>query len=240
MQDSQLIPIRKAAEMLEVSVDTLRRWDRNGYFPAIKSSGGHRYYSMDQVELFRKDIFSMAKSWVATGIGTEPEAEFYCPNSGVFQVRLIRMEKELLETRKDLSWASLIVSAVGEIGNNSFDHNLGNWRDIPGVFYGYDLRKKQVVLADRGQGVLATLRRVKSELATDRDALHTAFTEVISGRAPEARGNGLKLVRLIVERYPLSIDFSSGNALATLRHDKKMRISLQKQSMEGCIACIRF
>ena len=240
MQDSQLIPIRKAAEMLEVSVDTSRRWDRNGYFPAIKSSGGHRYYSMDQVELFRKDIFSMAKSWVAAGIGTEPEAEFYCPNSGVFQVRLIRMEKELLETRKDLSWASLIVSAVGEIGNNSFDHNLGNWRDIPGVFYGYDLRKKQVVLADRGQGVLATLRRVKSELATDRDALHTAFTEVISGRAPEARGNGLKLVRLIVERYPLSIDFSSGNALATLRHDKKMRISLQKQSMEGCIACIRF
>jgi len=240
MQDSQLIPIRKAAEMLEVSVDTLRRWDKNGYFPAIKSSGGHRYYSMDQVELFRKDIFSMAKSWITDQIGAEPEAEFYCPNSGVFQVRLIRMEKELLETRKDLSWASLIVSAVGEIGNNSFDHNLGNWRDIPGVFYGYDLRKKQVVLADRGQGVLATLRRVKSELATDRDALHTAFTEVISGRAPEARGNGLKLVRLIVERYPLSIDFSSGNALATLRHDKKMRISLQKQSMEGCIACIRF
>lgn len=182
----------------------------------------------------------MAKSWVADQTGAEPEAEFYCPNSGVFQVRLIRMEKELLETRKDLSWASLIVSAVGEIGNNSFDHNLGNWRDIPGIFYGYDLRKRQVVLADRGQGVLATLRRVKSELATDREALYTAFMEVISGRAPEARGNGLKLVKLIVERYPLSIDFFSGNALATLRHDKKMRISLQEQSIEGCIACIRF
>ncbi len=83
---------------------------------------------------------------------------------------------------------SLLVSVAGEIGNNSFDHNLGLWPDTPGVFFGYDLNKKQIVLADRGVGVLKTLKRVRPGLARDADALEVAFTEVISGRAPERQG----------------------------------------------------
>jgi len=33
------------------------------------------------------------------------------------------------------------------------------------------------------------------ELSTDEEAVRTAFTKVVSGRAPESRGNGLKFVR---------------------------------------------
>ena len=33
----------------------------------------------------------------------------------------------------------LIVAVAGEIGNNSFDHNLGKWPDSPGVFFGFDV-----------------------------------------------------------------------------------------------------
>lgn len=241
MKKSNLITISKAAELLGVSIDTLRRWDKKGNFPATKTLGGHRHYSIEQIDLFRNDLFSMAKRWVVEGHGTEPDDRFYCSNSLVFQTRLMRMENEFLETFKEIDWTSLIVSAVGEIGNNSFDHNLGNWRDIPGIFYGYDLRKRLIVLADRGQGVFTTLRRVKPELRMDADALHTAFTEVISGRAPEARGNGLKLVKLIVERYPMSVDFSSGNATISLRHGEDMKItSSPDTSVAGCVVLIRF
>lgn len=243
MNDSQsekLIPIRKAAEMLGVSVDTLRRWDKKGAFLAIKTPGGRRYYSLVQIELLRKDLFGVARQWVTSEEGKEPQSDFYCPNSLLFQTRLIRMEKELLVSQDTLPWVSLIVSATGEIGNNSFDHNLGNWRDIPGVFYGYDLRKRHIVLADRGQGIYATLRRVKPELVNDEEALKTAFTEVISGRAPEARGNGLKLVKLIVERYPLSVDFYSGDAKVSLRHDNAMKIEESEFFIQGCLVLIRY
>lgn len=226
--------------MLGVSIDTLRRWDRKGSFSAIRTPGGHRYYSPEQLSLFKEDLLTLAKSWVTNADKTEPKNEFYCPNSIVFQSRLMRLEKELLETFAGVNHILLVSAAVGEIGNNSFDHNIGNWRDIPGIFFGYDLRKRQVVLADRGQGVLTTLRHVKPELATDKEALHTAFTEVISGRAPEARGNGLKLVKLIVERNPLSVDFYSGDAAAALYHDKDMNIRSSTPAVSGCIAFIRF
>lgn len=240
MISDKLIPIREAAEMLGVSLDTLRRWDKKGIFPAIKSPGGHRSYSLEQVESHQRDLFSIAKNWASSLEGKDPEDEWYCANSVVFQARLMRMERNLLEKEAELPYASLIVSAVGEIGNNSFDHNLGNWRDVPGVFYAYDMRKRQVVLADRGQGVLTTLRRVKPGLETDEDALRVAFTEVISGRAPEARGNGLKLVKMIVERYPLSIDFYSGTGKVSLRHGRGMQVAKSGFLVGGCLAIVVF
>ncbi len=51
-----------------------------------------------------------------------------------------------------------------------------------------------IIIADRGRGIMETLKKVKPGLANDMDALTVVFTERISGRAPEARGNGLKFV----------------------------------------------
>ncbi len=240
MDSEKLISIREAAEILGVSLDTLRRWDKKGVFSAIKSPGGHRFYSLEQVESYQRNLFSIAKSWVLSSEGRDPRDEWYCPNSVVFQSRLMRMEKNLSENEGVLPYASLIVSAVGEIGNNSFDHNLGNWRDIMGILYAYDIGKRQVVLADRGQGVFTTLKRVKPGLETDEDALKVAFTEVISGRAPEARGNGLKLVKMIVERYPVCVDFYSGTGKASLRHGREMKIEKSGFLVGGCFAFITF
>ncbi|MGB4942658.1 MAG: hypothetical protein WBO92_00930, partial [Candidatus Moraniibacteriota bacterium] len=110
----------------------------------------------------------------------------------------------------------------------------------PGVFYGYDVNKREVILADRGQGILTTLKRVRPSLSNDSDALHTAFTEVVSGRAPEARGNGLKLVRTITEQYPLTVDFYSGNAHVTLRQGKAMQIENSGFETTGSLARLTF
>ena len=41
---------------------------------------------------------------------------------------------------------------------------------IPGIFFGYDLNKKRIALADRGLGILTILKRVKPELNTDAEA----------------------------------------------------------------------
>jgi hypothetical protein len=119
---------------------------------------------------------------------------FYCQDSSIFQSRLERMQQELNNEN-----VSLLTAITGGIGNNSFDHNIGNWPKVPGIFFGYDINKKEIVLADRGQGLLKTLKRVKPELNNYQDAIRVAFTEIISGRSPEEMESAFKDVPEAIE-----------------------------------------
>ena len=240
----QLITIQEVAKKLGVSLDTLRRWDKNGKLKSIRlTPTGHRQYNLDDIESLSENIFFIAKNWVISENPKEPEDKFYCADSIKFQSRLAYLENDLRnlpDTEKDFS---LIVAATGEIGNNSFDHNIGSWTDIRGIFFAYDINKRQIVLADRGQGVFKTLKRVKHSLSTDKDALITAFSEKISGRAPESRGNGLKFVRKIITQNNknLKMYFQSGNAILNLKNgDLDLDITQSEFSINGCLAFINF
>ncbi|MDR2818292.1 MAG: hypothetical protein LBB37_02490 [Endomicrobium sp.] len=68
-----------------------------------------------------------------------------------------------------------------------------------GIIFLYDLTNKIVILADRGQGIKETLSKVKNDIQSDEQAINIALTEVISGRSPEQRGNGLKFVSKVVK-----------------------------------------
>lgn len=240
--DKKLLSIGEAAKMLGVSLDTLRRWDKIGIMHPIRAGKtGHRYYLKSDLYLLINDLFNVAEQWATAKHGAEPNHDYYCPSSDIFQSRLIRMQNELIKT-KDLSTSfSLIVAVTAEIGNNSFDHNLGNWRDLPGIFFGYDPKKRRIVLTDRGQGILKTLKRVKPELKNDSEALQMAFTKTISGRAPEARGNGLKFVKKIITTNAMNLLFQSGDSKLILKNgDKDLRIEVQDSYVYGCIAMIQF
>lgn len=240
--EKPLLTIGEAAEMLGVSVDTLRRWDDQGILKPFRASEkGYRYYSKQDLELFGNDLFILAEQWVERDVGVEPESKLYCPSTDVFQSRLIQMQNVLAQIEDLKTPFSLLVALVGEIGNNSFDHNLGNWRDLPGIFFGYSLEKRLIVLADRGQGLLRTLQRVKRELKTDAEAMQVAFTEVVSGRAPESRGNGLKFVKSIVTTNPLKLLFESGDAKLSLQeNDQTLRIAGKTPPIHGCVAMLQF
>jgi len=237
------LTISEAAKQLDISIDTLRRWDKSGKLPAKKSAGGHRYYSQTDLELFKKDIFALATKWML-GPAIEPESTFYCPTSSEFKGRLSKLQSALEKLQDLKEYYPLIVAVVGEIGNNSFDHNLGNWPDISGIFFSYDINKRQIALADRGQGILRTLKRVKPDVRNDEEALHIAFTEVVSGRSPEARGNGLKFVLEVVLNKDIEIDFYSGGAKVSINNDtnkvKRMEISKTELYYSGCLALIGF
>jgi len=241
----KLLSIGQTAKLLGCSVDTLRRWDKNGQFLARrqKKKASHRCYRLSDLEEFSKslDAFNLAKKWMADKKGFEPLPPYYCPDSYVFQARLSRMEKELSERREVKDFFPLIVAVAGEIGNNSFDHNLGNWPDIAGIFFSYNPDKKEIVLADRGQGILKTLRQVRPKLKNHREALKTAFTEIISGRLPEHRGNGLKYVREIVTSSKMKLFFQTGNVQLELsRKSPNLDIKVSARSLRGCLARIRF
>lgn len=236
-----LISISEAAKILGVSIDTLRRWDKAGQLLSIRSGiRGHRFYNKSEVEQFTQDQYSIAKKWVELTQGVEPEAHVYCQTRDVFQARLENLQSKL-KREMSLTTTSLVTAVAGEIGNNSFDHNLGNWPDVAGIFFSYSMRNRIVVLADRGQGILTTLKRVRPELANAQEALKVAFTETISGRQPETRGNGLKFVRQIIVDNPFTLFFQSGNAYLYLtQHDKDIIVKQANTFIRGCFAKIDF
>jgi len=164
---------------------------------------------------------------------------YYCETRDAFSTRLDKMLNDLLKNKKIEEEKVYIISAIaGEIGNNSFDHNLGNWPDVMGIFFGYNFidGKFTMALADRGQGVLKTLKRVKPELQNDADALKIAFNQRISGRAPEKRGNGLKFVKENIEDKKMHLVFISGNAQADL--NQEMKIKEIDKNIKGCLAVL--
>lgn len=238
---NNLISIGEAAKQLNVSIATLRRWDKNNKLRAIRvSSIGHRFYKQSDIDLFLRNLVAIAEQWASSKIGYLPENDVYCQTRDIFQARLEKLQS-VLKNKVSLSAISLLSAIAGEIGNNSFDHNLGNWEDVPGVFFSYDLKEDVIVLADRGQGILATLKRVKPELNNSEEALKVAFTETISGRMPEARGNGLKFVRSVIVENNFTLSFQTGDAHLSLKQDDE-EVIIEKADLpiRGCFAIIGF
>ncbi|MDP2709461.1 MAG: hypothetical protein Q8O93_05495 [bacterium] len=189
-----------------------------------------------------KLLEKMVFGWVKADKNNLPNLnEEYCETRDIFQARLDKMINNLLNQGKISETDIYVLAAItGEIGNNSFDHNLGGWPDVMGVFfsYGEEGEKLKIILADRGRGLLATLIRVKPELKNDSEALFTAFNERISGRAPEPRGNGLKFVKENIKDRKMHLLFMSGLARAEL--NDKMIIQESKDNIKGSLAVITY
>lgn len=240
--------IRETAQRLAVNAQTLRRWDASGRLKAKRKKTGKigRYvYNENDIEDFLsldfRALFKVSRRWAFSPTAFEIPRRFYCPDKSIFKARLSRFEHDLSRDPKLAEIFPLIVAITGEIGNNSYDHNLGNWPDVPGAFFGYHVAERKVVLADRGQGILTTLRRVKPQLSEHVEALRIAFTEYLSGRAPEARGNGLKYVREVVTSYGFKLFFQSGDAVLNLgKKEKILKVSKGQDFVQGTFALIRY
>lgn len=238
--EEKLLTITQAAEILAVSLDTLRRWDKSGKLVAIRKEGGtHRYYREKDLEIFASDLMKFASEWIQDGV--EFPGTFYCATSSIFNARLTKMEYALMQKAGFEKLYSLLTLITGEIGDNSFAHNLGKWPDTAGIFFGYDLAKGIIVLADRGLGVLETLRQVRPGLPSHIAAVEVAFTEFISGRAPEKRGNGLKTVREVVMEQPFNLFYTSGDAEVRMKEpNKAFHVTRGQRIVRGCLAKIEF
>ena len=234
-----LLSISEAARLLDVSINTLRIWDSSEKLKALRSSGGHRYYPKEQLERFLLNIESIARVWAESPTAPELSSDQYCQTHDVFMARLDTMSLILDQDSSIKDIVPLIIAVTGEIGNNSFDHNFGNWPDVPGIFFNYNTDKRIIVLADRGLGIRATLLRVRLEIKDDIEALTVAFMERVSGRAPEQRGNGLKFVRDTAIKYPIGVSLQSGTAIAEIAKDNgRLKVKLAERNIRGTLAKI--
>jgi excisionase family DNA binding protein len=229
------------AKILGISRVTVFNKIKNGDIKAQKMGRNFVIFKEDVggLEEILSSLFKSAKDWAVSG--KEFANQFYCQNSGIFQNKLVEMQRLMILDKEAKKIFSLLTSITGEIGNNSYDHNLGQWPDTPGIFFGYDLKKKQIILADRGIGILETLRRVRPELKDHSQALRVAFTEILSGRKPEARGNGLKYVRSVIAKNPIDLVFQTGDAKLTLKGGSAdLNMETIKENIRGCLAFITY
>lgn len=188
---------------------------------------------------FDNELIKKPYNWILHDHGDNYlKGEKYCASRDIFMARLDNLYGELQNSGISEKLLPLIVAVCGEIGNNSFDHNGGSWRDIPGIYFSSDMNNKLIVLADRGQGIKKTLQRAIPQIKNHKDALKIAFTEIISGRLPEHRGNGLKFVAETVMKNNMEILFQSGNASVNIK--KKSSYKTSNVVLKGCLAALQF
>lgn len=159
------------------------------------------------------------------------DEQYFCKYRDALQARV---DTFALQEKK-----YLVAAIIGEIGNNTFDHNWdfakGHSRGTYLNLYEY---KNTAVLADFGRGVKKSLEKVY-KAKDDTDAVKIAFTEQISGRAPEQRGNGLKFVLESVKKKTWDLYFQSGTGCCIIRHGD---VSFESSDIDvlGCLAILVF
>src|SRR5438445_4587146 len=103
--------------------------------------------------------------WIkASTLATSPSSSV-CETRDVFSARLPHL-KSFVKNGLPESVLPSVISTAGEIGNNSFDHNLGQWRDVPGCWFESQLTGKNlwIGIADRGQGIFKSLSKVHAHI----------------------------------------------------------------------------
>jgi len=159
------------------------------------------------------------------------DKDYFCSSRDVFQVRI---DSYALGTSKYLESA-----IIGEIGNNTFDHN---WDFAEGHARGTYLKlydfENTVILADFGRGIRKSLERVY-QAKDDKAALEIAFTQQISGRAPEQRGNGLKFVLENMQKKNWDLYFQSGIGCCIIS-DGIVTFKENNVDILGCLAILVF
>jgi len=127
---------------------------------------------------------------------------------------------------------------IGEIGNNTFDHNFIFENNLQrGVYCSLSYNNHYIILGDYGRGIKQSLLPVIPSISTDLEALEIAFTKQISGRSPEQRGNGLKFVSETIQKNNWHLYFQSGFGSCSI--DKDGIIFKEKSiSIIGCLAVL--
>jgi len=158
--------------------------------------------------------------------------ECFSETRDVFSARL---QSYILKSKKYLEAA-----IIGEIGNNTFDHNfIFEYNHPRGVYCNFSYSQKYVVLADFGKGIKGSLLSVLPSISSDIEAVEVAFTKRISGRSPEQRGNGLKFVSESIQENNWHLYFQSGSGSCSI--DRNGLHFFEKQSsLNGCMAILDF
>jgi len=142
----------------------------------------------------------------------------HCSYSDEFNARLGHLNIMFRNFGLNRDDANLATNIIAELGNNVFDHNLGNWpTDISGcilVAQNYPAKKSmEVAIGDPGIGFRRSLGVAFPDLKSDVEAIKKGLGGY-TGRVDEKRGNGLKFVqRWTIDNFHGKLIIQSGDGL---------------------------
>lgn len=127
--------------------------------------------------------------------------------------------------------AALITSSIGEIIDNAFYHNLGQWNSEFGALVIFtaqhipDKKNINISICDFGVGFLNTLIGNYPFLKTEADAIAVALKANTTGRINKAGGNGLVyLQKNIFNGFAGNIMIRSKNVLVAIDKREQTKI----------------
>ena len=154
----------------------------------------------------------------------------HCSTRDQFDGRLGRFVSMFQYFGMSENEAKRATSLIGELGNNTFDHNLGNWpTDISGCIIAAqnypNLKRIQVAVGDPGVGFLGSLKAAFPELTNDIEAIKKGLGGN-SGRIGEVRGNGLRIIQSwTIDNFSGMLSIHSGEGFVSA---EKNRMSEKK------------
>ena len=92
--NNKLLTIGETAQLIGISIDTLREWDKNGILLSFRpNSSGHRYYRSEDIENFLKkpnrandeDMAKLGEKWVMAKAPITVSPSFYCETNDTFR-----------------------------------------------------------------------------------------------------------------------------------------------------------
>lgn len=142
----------------------------------------------------------------------------HCLYRDEFNARLGRFISMFKTFGLNESDAQRATALVGELGNNVFDHNLGNWpTNISGCIIAAQhypsIRTIEIAVGDPGVGFYGSLKAAFPEIKNDIEAIKLGL-DGNTGRVGEKRGNGLKLIQQwTLQNFAGKVMIHSGNGL---------------------------
>jgi len=126
---------------------------------------------------------------------------------------------------------AILVSSIGEIIDNSFSHNLGQWNNSFGPLVLYlsqqipDRKEINISICDFGIGFLATLKKNYPQLENEEEAIKFALMPQTTGRINKMGGNGLVyLQKNVFNGFKGNITIRSNNTLVSIKSKETVEL----------------
>jgi hypothetical protein len=163
----------------------------------------------------------LALNFFSNGTVGQGDNVFYCQTRDQSSARFSSWAKIFESYKVSKNNIAILIAILGELTNNSFDHNLGQWNGAPGCLVTFEKMNNalEIFIVDRGQGIISSLSPSLEKKIPPAEILKKAFEERISGRAPERRGNGLKFVLKYLKQTNNSLYCYSQSARYVLNTD---------------------
>lgn len=152
---SKLVKIGEASQLIGVSIDTLRRWEKKGWLKAVKTPGGTRLYDKEQLIKLNPNLKRGPKTMISPLLNPQVSIP------GQTQTNFIPNQFEAIPSSSNISLAS--DRPILKISNGIKQHQIES--DIESSFSQSDFKAKDLIFSSLKDWALVRALKKNIQLA---------------------------------------------------------------------------